>query len=154
GKSPSGFMGRLQLSKTAKLLFDSATVDGRKPVTLDRIELIQAHFSYESFLKKLEFRWEQGIRSVDGPRRNEAALMPLADVESRLSDFRLVAQWVDKYLTQIRNTLIPLGCPGHKQTFHKGFCLAEHMETLLGQKAALDELRIIKRLWERQKFLS
>ncbi len=154
GKSPTGFMGRLQLSKTAKLLFDSATVDGRKPLTLDRIELIHAQLSYEAYLKKLEFRWEQGIRSVDGPKRDETALMPLADVETRLSDFRRVAHWVDKYLTQIRIKLVPLGCPGHKQTFHKGFCLAEHLETLLGQKAAVEELRITQRLWERQKYLN
>ncbi len=154
GNSPSNFTARLRLSKSAKLLFDSAKVDGRKLSTLDRIELVRAQFSYEAYLKKLELRWEQGIRNVDGPRRDQKALMPLADIESRLKNFRSVAQWVDRYFTQIRTALICLGCPVHKQVFHKGSSLAEHLETLLGQIAAGEEQRITQLLLEYQKYLS
>ncbi len=154
GKSPSSFTARLQLSKSAKLLFDSVKVDGRKLETLDRIDLVRAQISYEGYLKKLELRWEQGIRNVDGPRRDKDALMPLADIESRLKNFRGVAQWMDRHFTQIRNDLVCLGCPVHKQIFHKGSSLAEHSETLLGQIAAVEEKRITQHLWEYQKYLS
>jgi len=153
GRNPSKFIARLRLSKSAKLLFDSVTVDGRKLATLDRIDLVRAHFSYEAYLKKLELRWEQGIRNVDGPGQDRDALMPLADIESRLKNFRCVTQWVDMHFTQIRTTLISLGCPVHKQTFHKGSSLAEHLETLLGQIAAAEEQRIALRLREYQKYL-
>ncbi len=153
GNSPSSFTTRLRLSKSAKLLFDSAKVDGRKLATLDRIDLVQAQFSYETYLKKLEFRWEQGIRNVDGPRRDPEALMPLADIESRLKSFRSVVHWMDRRFTQIRTALVCLGCPAHKQIFHKGSSLAEHLETLLGQIAAIEERRMTRYLWEYQNYL-
>lgn len=153
GNSPSNFTTRLRLSKSAKLLFDSAKVDGRKLATLDRIDLVRAQFSYEAHLKKLELRWEQGIRNVDGPRRDPKALMPLADIESRLKDFRSVVQWIDRYFNQIRTALVCLGCPVHKQIFHKGSSLAEHLETLLGQIAVVEEQRITQYLREYQKRL-
>jgi len=81
GKSPSSALTRLWLSQPAKHFFESVRVDGRKLTTLERIDLIRARFSYEDYLKKLELRWEQGIRNVDGPGRDAEALMPLADVE-------------------------------------------------------------------------
>src|SRR5262249_27136317 len=66
GKSRSKLLTRLRLSKPAKLFFNSVKVDGRNLTTLDRIEVVRAQFSYEAYLKKLEFRWEQGIKGVDG----------------------------------------------------------------------------------------
>src|SRR5262245_6295172 len=153
GNSPSNFTARLRLSKFAKLLFDSAKVDGKKLSTLDRIELVRAHFSYETYLKKLELRWEQGIRNVDGPRRDQKALMPLADIETRLKNFRSVAQWIDRYFNQIRTALVCLGCPVHKQIFHNGSSLAEHLETLLGQLAEDRKSVVTQYLSEYQKYL-
>jgi hypothetical protein len=116
--------------------------------------LIWARFSYEDYLKKFEVRWEQGIRNVKGPGRDPEALMPLADVESRLKDFRGVVEWIDNHLTQIGTALTSLGCPAHKQTFHKGSCLGEHLETLQGQVAAIDEHRLTDYLRQYQKYLS
>jgi restriction endonuclease-like protein/AAA domain-containing protein len=154
GKSPSSAVTRLWLSQEAKLFFNSVRVDGRKLTTLERIDLIRALFSYEDYLKKLELRWEQGIRNVDGPGRDAEALMPLADVESRLKDFRGVVEWIDKHLTQIGAALISLGCPDHKRIFHKGSSLGEHLETLQGQVAAIDEKRLSDYLRQYQKDLS
>jgi hypothetical protein len=153
GKSPSSAFTRLWLSQPAKLLFDSVRIDGKKLTTLQRIDLLWARFSYEDYLKKFEIRWEQGIRNVDGPGRDPEALMPLADVESRLKDFRSVVEWIDNHLTQVGTALTSLGCPAHKQTFHKGACLGEHLETLQGQVAAIDEHRLTDYLRELQKQL-
>jgi DNA polymerase III delta prime subunit len=153
GKSPSSAITRLWLSQSAKLFFDSVRVDGRKLTTLERIDLIRAQFSYEDYLKKLELRWEQGIRNVDGPGRDAEALMPLADVESRLKDFRGVVEWIDNHFTQVGNALTSMGCPPHKQTFHKGSCLGEHLETLQGQVATIDEHRLTQYLRQYQKDL-
>src|SRR5262249_37310658 len=124
GNSPSSFTARLRLSKSAKLLFDSAKVDGKKLSTLDRIELVRAQFSYETYLKKLELRWDQGIRNVDGPRRDPKALMALGDTEARPENFRSVWQWSDSYFNHIETALVCLGCPLHKQIFHTGSSLA------------------------------
>jgi DNA polymerase III delta prime subunit len=154
GKSPSSAFTRLWLSQPAKLLFDAVRIDGKKLTTLQRIDLLWARFSYEDYLKKFELRWEQGIRNVDGPGRDPEALMPLADVESRLKDFRAVVEWIDNYLTQIGTALNSLGCPSHKQTFHKGACLGEHLETLQGQVASIDEHRLTDYLRQLQKQLS
>ncbi|HEV2665291.1 MAG TPA: AAA domain-containing protein, partial [Blastocatellia bacterium] len=154
GKSPASLFTRLFLSQQAKQLFDSVRVDGRKLTTLERIDLIWAHFSYEDYLKKFEVRWEQGIRNVDGPGRDPEALMPLADVESRLKDFRGVVEWIDNHYTQIGDALISLGCPPHKRTFHKGSALGEHLETLQGQIATIDEHRLTDYLRQYQKYLS
>ena len=79
--------------------------------------------------------------------------MPLADVESRLKDFRAVVEWIDNHLTQVGTALTSLGCPSHKQTFHKGACLGEHLETLQGQVAAIDEHRLTDYLLQLQKQL-
>ena len=154
GKSPSSAMVRLWLSQSAKQLFDAVRVDGKKLTTMARIDLILEKFSYEDYLKKLELRWEQGIRNVDGPVRDPEALMPLADIESRLKDFRGVVDWVDNHFNQIRTALISLGCPLHKQTFHKGSCLAEHLDTLQGQIAAVDKDQLTHYLEQYQKYLS
>ena len=66
------------------------------------------------------------------PDETREALMPLADVESRLKDFRGVVEWVDNHFNQIGTALISLGCPPHKQSFHKGSCLAEHHGNIEG----------------------
>ncbi len=153
GKSPSSSMTRLWLSQPAKQLFDAIRVDGKKLSTMARIDLILAMFSYEDYLKKLELRWEQGIRNVDGPGRDTEALMPLADIESRLKDFRGVVDWVDNHFNQIKTALISLGCPLHKQSFHKGSCLAERHDTLMGQVAELEKDQLTHYLRQYQKYL-
>ncbi|MBO0727031.1 MAG: AAA family ATPase, partial [Blastocatellia bacterium] len=153
GKSPASAFTRLWLSQPAKMFFDSVRVDGRKLTTLERIDLIGALFSYEDYLKKLELRWEQGIRNVDGPGRDAEALMPLADVESRLKDFRGVVEWIDNHLIQVGTALIELGCPPHKQIFHKGSSLGEHLETLQGQVASIDKHQLTDYLRQYQKDL-
>src|SRR5262245_636256 len=154
GKSPSSVMTRLWLSQPAKQLFDSVRIDGKKLTTLQRIALIRERFLYEDYLKKFELRWEQGIRNVDGPGRDRDAVMPLVDVESRLKDFRGVVDWIDNHFIQIGAALISLGCPSHKQTFHKGSCLGEHLETLHGQVAAIEEDRLTHYLLQYQQSLS
>ncbi|HKQ92622.1 MAG TPA: AAA domain-containing protein [Blastocatellia bacterium] len=154
GKNPSSALTRLLLSQPAKQLFDAVRIDGKKLTTLQRIDLLWARFSYEDYLKKFELRWDQGIRNVNGPGRDPEALMPLADVESRLKDFRAVVEWIDNHLTQVGTALTSLGCPSHKQTFHKGACLGEHLETLQGQVAAIDEHRLTDYLRQLQKQLS
>jgi hypothetical protein len=65
-----------------------------------------------------------------------------------------VVDWVDNHFNQIRTALISLGCPLHKQTFHKGSCLAEHLETLQGQIAAVEKDQLTHYLGQYQKYLS
>jgi hypothetical protein len=148
GKNPSGFITRLALSKAAKLLFDTVTVDGQKLTTPGRIELIRAHFSYGADVKKFEQIWSKSIKIVDGPRRDQLAPMPLADIDSRLNGVRNVVQWLDSHLPPIKTELLSLGCPASREDLHRASNLAKCLQTLHGQRAVIEEQSLMQRLRE------
>jgi len=148
GKNPAGFITRLALSKAAKLLFDSVTVDGQKLTRPRRIELVRARLSYETRVKKFEEIWARFIKIVGGPKRDQLASMPLADIDSRLKGLQHVANWMDSYLPTIKTEVLPLGCPASRQTFHSKSCVAEYVETLHGQLAVIEERSLTQRLGE------
>jgi hypothetical protein len=153
GKNPSSFMTRLALSKAAKLFFDSVKVDGQRLTTSGRTDLVRLRFSYEACLKKFEANWIKSIKIVDGPRRDQLAPMPLADIDSRLKYLGHVAEWLDSYLPRIKTELASLGCPATGHDFHSASHLAECLQALQGQLAVIEEQSLIQRLSERENFL-
>ena len=153
GKNPSSFMTRLALSKAAKLFFDSVTVDGQRLTTSGRTDLVRLRFSYEACLKKFEANWIKSIKMVGGPRRDQLAPMPLADIDSRLKYLRHVVAWLDSYLSRIETELPSLGCPASRQDFHIASHLAECLQALQGQLAVFEEQSLTQRLSERENSL-
>jgi very-short-patch-repair endonuclease len=138
GKNPAGFFTNLTLSKEAKLLYQSVSIDNKPLSTIERIDIATDYLEYTESLERLEKRWEQSIRNIDGPQKNPTALMPLADVDARLRLSRNPIEWYTSHYNKIRDTLLALGCPTPGHNFHQEAVLTLHLHSLIGHKAFID----------------
>lgn len=138
GKDPGKWHSRLRLSKLAKQLFDSATVDGRNLTTGKRINAARARFTYTASLNKYEISWEQAFKPVNGPLENKDSSLPLVDSNGRLKSFRSVVVWVDTYLIKTREVLQNLGCVFMSQGMHREEVLIKWLNALHSQLAIIE----------------
>ncbi len=136
GGNPGKFFTQLSLSKPAKILFQTITVDNKPLSTAERIDVVALHFEYLSHIQKLETRWEQAAKLVDGPRRDSHAPMVLADIDARLRKARDVVDWAHSHLGGLKEMLVALGCPKSKELFHREAMLVEHLKCVQGQLSA------------------
>lgn len=151
GRKPSGFITRITLSKAAKLLFDSAKVDGYPLLTTERIDIAKSYLSYKKHLSKIDVLWNKTIRIADGPKINLIGPMPLAEVDERVKDITCPIEWKDKYFERIKGELIALGC--RNQIFHKRETIEEYLKALHGQEAEIEKGNIEKYLSDYRGYL-
>lgn len=137
GANPQSFFTQFKLSKKAKILLQTVSVDNKPLSTIERIDAVALRIEYAAHIHKLETRWEQITQIVEGPRRNPHATMELADIDARLRKVRDVLEWSHSYLELLRKHLFGLGCPRTKQVFHRYESLADHLTCLRGQMATM-----------------
>jgi hypothetical protein len=138
GKDPGKFFNQLRMSRSAKHLFSTVRVNDRPLSSKERISALKHRFSYESYIKKVEFRWQQNFVDIlSAPARSGRATMPLADIDGRLKKAKAVVEWHATYLISLRSSLTVLGCPLHKQLFHRKEILTEHLEAIHGRWASV-----------------
>ncbi len=154
GKDPSKWYSRFRLSKLAKHLFDSATVDGRNLTTRKRINAVRARFTYTASLNKFELSWEQAFNPVNGSLKNKDSSLPLVDSNGRLKSFRSVVVWADTCLIQTREVLQNLGCASMTQGMHREEVLTKWLKALHSQLAIIEAEAIEQTLKEVQLFLA
>jgi hypothetical protein len=123
-------------------------VDGKTLTTLEHVDLAREQFSYWECLRGFEIRWRQVAQNVGGPQAAADSPMALADVSRRLKDFGRVTGWIEAHYDRVRDELLALGCPPRNHQFHKGLSLAEHLDVLLGQRAAIEAERMSQALQE------
>lgn len=136
GGNPGKLFTQLSLSKQAKTLFQTVVVDDKPLSTTERIDVVAFRLEYVSHIRKLETRWQQTTRIVEGPKRDQHAPMALADIDARLRKARDVVEWARSQMGTLKERLTALGCPKNKQVFHREAILLEHLKCLQGQIAA------------------
>ncbi|MEI8015298.1 MAG: AAA domain-containing protein [Nitrospira sp.] len=136
GGNPGKLFTQLSLSKQAKTLFQTVVVDAKPLSTKERIDVVAFRLEYVSHIRKLETRWLQTARIVEGPRRDQQAPMALADIDARLRKVRDAVEWACSQMGTLKERLTALGCPKSRQVFHREATLLEHLKCLQGQIAA------------------
>ncbi|NOS82775.1 MAG: hypothetical protein HOP32_14455 [Nitrospira sp.] len=136
GGNPGKLFAQLSLSKQAKTLFQTVVVDAKPLSTKERIDVVAFRLEYVSHIRKLETRWLQTTRIVEGPRRDQQAPMALADIDARLRKVRDAVEWARSQMGTLKERLTALGCPKIRQVFHREAILLEHLKCLQGQIAA------------------
>jgi len=144
GKKPNNWLTRITLSKGAKLLFDSVTVDDHRLLTSERIDVVKAYFSYKKHISKITTVWNKTIKTVEGPTLELASAMPLAKIEENVKHVCCPIEWKDKYFEKIKNILVPLGF--RKQVLCKQETVEECLKALEGQIAQIRERGAIQYL--------
>ncbi|TAN43996.1 MAG: hypothetical protein EPN22_08435 [Nitrospirae bacterium] len=151
-RKPTNFINILLLSKSAKLVYMSVKVDGRKLITEERINVAKAYFSYKALLRKIKTVWEQTIQTVNGTALALTSAMPLAEINDRISRLSCPIDWKDKYFADIRDTLMSHGCC--QQDFYKEDVLGCALKVLNCQLAEIERQEIEKDLDEYYQFLT
>jgi len=144
GKKPTNWLTRITLSKGAKLLFDSVTVDDHRLLTSERIDVVKAYFSYKKHISKITTVWNKTIKTVEGPTLELASAMPLAKIEENVKYVCCPIEWKDKYFEKIKDILVPLGF--RKQVLCKQETVEECLKALEGQIAQIRERGAIQYL--------
>lgn len=150
-RTPTNLIGKVFLSKSAKLMYKLVRVDGHPLNTSERLNAVKAYFTYHKFLRKIKTLWDQSIQAVDGPELSVAGSMPLAVIDEAIKDIRCPLDWKGRYFECIKNTLTSLSC--RHQELYKQDILESSLKMLYCQLAEIEKRAIENSLSKYSQFL-
>lgn len=147
GKDLSSWLGRIGLSKQAKILLNNARIDNQPLHKKDRVLIAQHHLFYRSNINKIKALWDDGIRAVNGPPIDISTIFPVSDY---LKKVQSVLDWYDKHYSPVWGRLTPLGCKLDYE-LHRENELAKCIHILEGQLSENEkheELKDVEKYYE------
>lgn len=110
GCNPESWWYKLRLSKSAKQLLVTMTVDGAKLTTMERVQVAATYFRYRTLVNKIVTFWNQSSTQVEGTQIDVAAGMPLQDIDTVLSSLENILTWYDRHHNNLVQAIQSLGC--------------------------------------------
>lgn len=110
GCNPVFWWHKLRLSKSAKQLLETTTVDGGKLTTAESVQAAVTNFRYRTLISKIVTYWNQSASQVGGTQISAAAGMPLQDIDTVLSRLEDVSTWYNKHHNNLVQAVQSLGC--------------------------------------------